>query len=212
MPIEETTSKALLSQCDGFGYDWSDQVEDGPTNFSLMAYTSLGSSNSSGSDNELNVAAYKGGLESVEARLVVHQKNETVYEEDIKILKIDVMLRDKALTKHRKRFEKAENERDELKLRLEKFENSSKNLSKLLDSQSARKDTDAPIIEDWESDSDEEHEPMSKVKKKIDVSKIVKTNYAKIEFVRPKLARKPVKQVRLDTNSSSNRAKGNQRN
>ncbi|GKD35665.1 ribonuclease H-like domain-containing protein, partial [Tanacetum coccineum] len=54
MPIEETTSKALLSQCDGFGYDWSDQVEDGPTNFSLMAYTSLGSSNSSGSDNEIN--------------------------------------------------------------------------------------------------------------------------------------------------------------
>ncbi|GJQ92037.1 putative ribonuclease H-like domain-containing protein [Tanacetum coccineum] len=41
----ETTSNALVSQCDGFGYDWSDQAEEGPTNFALMAY-SLTSSNS----------------------------------------------------------------------------------------------------------------------------------------------------------------------
>ncbi|GJS74050.1 retrovirus-related pol polyprotein from transposon TNT 1-94 [Tanacetum coccineum] len=62
--------------------------EEGPTNFALMAYTSLGSSSSSSSYSEL-----------------------------------------------RKKFEKAENERDDLKLTLEKFENSSKNLCKLLDSQ-----------------------------------------------------------------------------
>ncbi|GKC80488.1 hypothetical protein Tco_1131262 [Tanacetum coccineum] len=45
------------------------------------------------------------------------------------------MLRDNALTELRKKFEKAKKERDDLKLTLEKFENSSKNLSKLLDSQ-----------------------------------------------------------------------------
>ncbi|GKB73576.1 hypothetical protein Tco_0934988 [Tanacetum coccineum] len=45
------------------------------------------------------------------------------------------MLRDKVLTEHRKKFEKAKKERDDLKLTLEKFQNSSKNLSKLLDSQ-----------------------------------------------------------------------------
>ncbi|GKE79619.1 hypothetical protein Tco_1545739, partial [Tanacetum coccineum] len=39
VPVEETTSNALVSQCDGFGYDWSDQAEEGPTNFALMAYT-----------------------------------------------------------------------------------------------------------------------------------------------------------------------------
>ncbi|GKD81806.1 hypothetical protein Tco_1348645, partial [Tanacetum coccineum] len=39
------------------------------------------------------------------------------------------------LTELRKKFEKAEKERVDLKLTLEKFENSSKNLSKLLDSQ-----------------------------------------------------------------------------
>ncbi|GJV30939.1 hypothetical protein Tco_1391339 [Tanacetum coccineum] len=44
-------------------------------------------------------------------------------------------LRDNALTELRKKFEKFEKERDDLKLTLEKFENSSKNLTKLLDSQ-----------------------------------------------------------------------------
>ncbi|GJS13512.1 hypothetical protein Tco_0407984 [Tanacetum coccineum] len=97
-------------ECDGFGYDWSDQAKEGPTNFALMAYTSSSSSNS---DTE----------------------NEAVFEEDIKILKLDIMLRDNALTELRKKLEKAKKERDDLKLTLEKFENSSKNLSKLLDSQ-----------------------------------------------------------------------------
>ncbi|GJV08163.1 putative ribonuclease H-like domain-containing protein [Tanacetum coccineum] len=61
----------------------------------------------------------------------VLNKNETVFEEDIKILKLDILLRDNALTGHRKKFEKA----DDLKLTIEKFENSSKNLSNLLDIQ-----------------------------------------------------------------------------
>ncbi|GKD48097.1 hypothetical protein Tco_1277073, partial [Tanacetum coccineum] len=43
--------------------------------------------------------------------------------------------RDNALIELRKKIEKAEKERDDLKLTLEKFENSSKNLSKLLNSQ-----------------------------------------------------------------------------
>ncbi|GJU43084.1 putative ribonuclease H-like domain-containing protein [Tanacetum coccineum] len=125
------------TKCDGFGYDWSDHAEEGPTKFALMAYTSSGSSSSSSSDYEsqLNVGAHKAGLESVEARLEVYKKNEVVFEEDIKILKLDVMLRDNALTELRKKFKKAENEREDLKLTLEKFETSSKNLSKLLDIQ-----------------------------------------------------------------------------
>ncbi|GKA16565.1 ribonuclease H-like domain-containing protein [Tanacetum coccineum] len=79
--------------------------------------------------------AYKAGLESVEARLDVYKKNEVVFEDDIKILKLDIKLRDNALTELRKKFEKAKKERDDLKLTLEKFENSSKNLSKLLEIQ-----------------------------------------------------------------------------
>ncbi|GJV19565.1 ribonuclease H-like domain-containing protein [Tanacetum coccineum] len=50
VPVEETTSNALVSQCDGFGYDWSDQSEEGPTNFALMAYSSTSSTSSTNSD------------------------------------------------------------------------------------------------------------------------------------------------------------------
>nr|GEY04895.1 hypothetical protein [Tanacetum cinerariifolium] len=77
--------------------------DEEPTNYALIAFTSLSSSSS---DNE-----------------------------DIKLLKLDVMLRDNALVDLRKKFEKAKQERDELKLKLEKFQTSSKNLSKLLASQ-----------------------------------------------------------------------------
>nr|GEW74945.1 ribonuclease H-like domain-containing protein [Tanacetum cinerariifolium] len=79
------------------------------------------------------------GLESIEARLVIYQQNENVSEEDIKLLKLDVMLRDNALVELRKKFEKAKRERDELKLKLEKFQTSSKNLSKLIESQITNK-------------------------------------------------------------------------
>nr|GEV08237.1 ribonuclease H-like domain-containing protein [Tanacetum cinerariifolium] len=74
-------------------------------------------------------------LESVEARLLVYQQNEIVFEEDIKLLKVDVELRDNALVALRQKFKKAEHERDELKLKLEKFQTSLKNLSQLLASQ-----------------------------------------------------------------------------
>nr|GEY18352.1 DNA-directed DNA polymerase [Tanacetum cinerariifolium] len=60
VPVENSTSNALVSQCDGTGsYDYSYQAEKEPANFALMAF----SSNSS-SDNET-------GLESVEARLLL---------------------------------------------------------------------------------------------------------------------------------------------
>nr|GEY98870.1 hypothetical protein [Tanacetum cinerariifolium] len=85
--------------------------------------------------SQFNVLSYKIGLESIEARIVVYQQNENVFEEDIKLLKLDVMLRDNALVELRKKFEKAEQKRDELKLKLVKFQTSSKNLSNLLASQ-----------------------------------------------------------------------------
>nr|GEU44408.1 hypothetical protein [Tanacetum cinerariifolium] len=85
--------------------------------------------------SQFDVLSYKTGLESVEARLLVYQQNKTVFEEDIKLLKLDVELRDNALVALRKKFEKAEQQRDELRLKLEKFQTSLKNLSRLLASQ-----------------------------------------------------------------------------
>nr|GEX24853.1 ribonuclease H-like domain-containing protein [Tanacetum cinerariifolium] len=53
VPVEVSTSNALVSQCDAVdGYDWSFQAEEEPTNYALMAFTSPGSSSSTGLDNE----------------------------------------------------------------------------------------------------------------------------------------------------------------
>nr|GFC99539.1 hypothetical protein [Tanacetum cinerariifolium] len=50
VPVEATNTNALVSQCDGLGYDWSDQVEKCPTNFALMAYSLTTSSSSTNSE------------------------------------------------------------------------------------------------------------------------------------------------------------------
>nr|GEU81783.1 ribonuclease H-like domain-containing protein [Tanacetum cinerariifolium] len=133
--VETSTLNALVSQCDGVGsYDWSFQAEEEPTNYALVAFTF---SSSSSFDNEVpscskactksyatlqshyekltddfrksqfDVISYKTGLESVEARLLSLGK----------------------------KIKKAKQERDDLKLKLEKFQTSSKNLSQLLASQ-----------------------------------------------------------------------------
>nr|GFB56795.1 hypothetical protein [Tanacetum cinerariifolium] len=48
VPVETSTSNALVSQCDGTGsYDCSYQAEEEPTNFSLMAFSSSSSNSSS---------------------------------------------------------------------------------------------------------------------------------------------------------------------
>nr|GEV03163.1 hypothetical protein [Tanacetum cinerariifolium] len=108
-------------------YDWSYQAEEEPANFVLMAISS-----SSSSDNDT-------GLEYVEARLLVYKQNESVFEENVKLLNIEVKLRDTALVTLRHKLEKAEQERDDLKLKLENFQTSSKNLTDLLASQTNEK-------------------------------------------------------------------------
>ncbi|GJT45276.1 ribonuclease H-like domain-containing protein [Tanacetum coccineum] len=139
--VEETTSNVLVSQCDGFGYDWSDQIEDGPTNFALMAYSSTNLKEQNEQlvkdlrTAKISIVSYKTGLESVEARLLVFKKNEYVYEEDIKLLKSEIYLRDLDITELNRKLELATKEKEEVQLTVQKFENSSKILSKLLDSQ-----------------------------------------------------------------------------
>nr|GFB01737.1 hypothetical protein [Tanacetum cinerariifolium] len=72
------------------------------------------------------------GLESVEVRLLVYKQNESVLEENIKLLNIEVQLRDTALTTLRQKLATTEKERDDLNMKLEKFQTSSKRLTDLL--------------------------------------------------------------------------------
>nr|GEX75138.1 putative ribonuclease H-like domain-containing protein [Tanacetum cinerariifolium] len=158
------TGRAILLGSVG-SYDWSYQADEEPANFALMAF----SSSSSTSDNEVSscskacskayaqlhtqydkltddfrksqfdVISYQTGLESVEARLLVYKQNESVFEENIKLLNIKVQLRDTPLVTLRQKLDQAEKDRDDLKLKLEKFQTSSKNLTELFASQTSEK-------------------------------------------------------------------------
>nr|GFA54322.1 hypothetical protein [Tanacetum cinerariifolium] len=82
-------------------------TEEEPTNFALMAFSS--SSSNSSSDCEK-------GLESVEARLLVYKQNESVLEENIKLVNIEVQLRDTALATLRQMLETTEKEREDINM------------------------------------------------------------------------------------------------
>nr|GEZ62556.1 hypothetical protein [Tanacetum cinerariifolium] len=54
VPVETSTSNALVPWCDGVGsYDWSFQANEEPKNYALMAFTSSSSFSSSGSNHEV---------------------------------------------------------------------------------------------------------------------------------------------------------------
>nr|GEV26032.1 hypothetical protein [Tanacetum cinerariifolium] len=78
-------------------------------------------------------------LESVEARLVVYKQNESILEENIQLLKQEVQARDNVLVTLKQKLNQAEQEKDDLKLKLDKFQSSSKNLTELLASQTNEK-------------------------------------------------------------------------
>ncbi|GJZ02270.1 ribonuclease H-like domain-containing protein [Tanacetum coccineum] len=197
-----TTSNALVS-CDGSGYDWSDQAEEGPTNFALMAYSSTSSNSEVSTDSncsssclenvkilkeqneqllkdlrtsKLNVIAYKTGLESVEARLLVYKKNESVYEEDIKIVdKCKIGLGYNAVPPpYTRNFMPPKP--DLLFSGLEEFTSEPIVIKHLVENSEAkaseakpkavRENNGAPIIEDWVSYSEEENVSQTKIENK----------------------------------------------
>ncbi|GJX03634.1 ribonuclease H-like domain-containing protein [Tanacetum coccineum] len=212
--IETTTSNALIS-CDSLGgYDWSNQAEEGPTNYVLIAYSS------SSSDSKL-----------------------------------------------RKKLEIAQKEKDRIQFNVNKFENASKSLDKLIDSQivdnckkglgynvvpppytgnfmpptpdlsftgleeftsehvlikpvvknseakaseakpkAVIKNNGALIIEDWVLYSEEENVSQTKIEKKT-----AKPSFVKIDFVKSKQTNKTAKQVE-HYRQNTHIPRGNQRN
>nr|GEX24780.1 hypothetical protein [Tanacetum cinerariifolium] len=131
VPVETTNSLALVS-CNGLGgHDWSDQAKEGP-NYALMAYST---SSSDSKKSELMVLGYKASLKSVEERLEFFKTNESIYSEDIKKLKIEIHCNEITIRELRKRLETVQREKYSIQLTIEKLENASKSLNKLIDSQ-----------------------------------------------------------------------------
>ncbi|GKB57912.1 ribonuclease H-like domain-containing protein [Tanacetum coccineum] len=161
VPVEISSSTALVS-CDGLGgYDWSDQADNGP-NYALMAYSSSSSDSKVSNDSNclkscmetvkllksqndkllrdlekssLMVLGYKTGLESVEEKLEFYKKNESVYVENINGLKWDIQVGEITIRELRKKLEKIQKEKDSIQFNVDKFENASKSLNKLIECQ-----------------------------------------------------------------------------
>ncbi|GJX41008.1 hypothetical protein Tco_0255998 [Tanacetum coccineum] len=113
----------------GLGYDWklySSKVE--PLKFALYGPT-----------HRVLTQAYQLGLEYVEAQLIIHQKNEVVYQEKIAVLKFKVKDKGNTVTRLTNQLEQTLKEKEDLKAKLEQFETSSKNLTKLINSQISSK-------------------------------------------------------------------------
>ncbi|GJR23687.1 hypothetical protein Tco_0972214 [Tanacetum coccineum] len=147
-------SKAMVT-VDGECVDWTTHSED-DENFAFMA------SNSSGSDTQVNscsneckesytnlkrlydaqreqlsdasveIKAYTQGLKKVEAQLVAHQQGQLWYEQKIKFMKIDLDDKTDVLTYHKKLLAKAQKEKDDLEVIVDKWNHSSKNLGKIV--------------------------------------------------------------------------------
>ncbi|GJT83314.1 ribonuclease H-like domain-containing protein [Tanacetum coccineum] len=82
VPVEITTSNALVS-CDGSGYDWSDQAEEGPTNFALMAYSSTSSNSKVSTDSNCSSSC----LENVK---ILKEQNEQLLK-DLRTSKLNAI-------------------------------------------------------------------------------------------------------------------------
>ncbi|GKC21762.1 ribonuclease H-like domain-containing protein [Tanacetum coccineum] len=154
-------SKALVT-IDGEGVDWTNHSED--EDYALMACNSSDSDTEviscstkckesyanlkklydaqreQLSDASIEIKAYSQGLKKVEAQLVAHQQGQLWYEQKIKFMKIDLDDKTDVLTYHKKLLAEAQKEKEDLKAKVEKWHNSSKNLSKLLNTQMSAND------------------------------------------------------------------------
>nr|GEX14078.1 hypothetical protein [Tanacetum cinerariifolium] len=85
--------------------------------------------------SEVMVVAYKEGLKSIEQRLEFFKTNESKYIEQINVLKIDVHCRDRALTELQRKLDLAETKKEGIQLNVNKLENASKILDKIIECQ-----------------------------------------------------------------------------
>ncbi|GJW89856.1 hypothetical protein Tco_0167409 [Tanacetum coccineum] len=146
----EPSSQALVAQDGLGGYDWSNDFDE-PVNYALMAISSSSSSSSSDNENfdserekhsraKLEIQGYELALESLESRILGHEKNELAWGEKYEFQNYELKCREIKINNLKMELEKVVKERDELKVKIEKWEESSKGLNKLLNSQMSAKD------------------------------------------------------------------------
>ncbi|GJV55272.1 ribonuclease H-like domain-containing protein [Tanacetum coccineum] len=156
--VEEISSKTMLA-IDGAGFDWSFMAnEEVSTNMALMAFsdsevhndktcsktclksfetlkTQLDDLRIEFNKSEFNLATYKRRLASVEEQLVFYKKNKVLFCEQLSVLKRDISYKDSEISVLKSELEKLKQEKERNQLKIEKFDNASKSLDKLIRSQ-----------------------------------------------------------------------------
>ncbi|GKB87759.1 hypothetical protein Tco_0960031 [Tanacetum coccineum] len=130
VPVETTTSNALIS-CNGLGgYDYSDHAEEGQTNYALMAYSS--SSSDSEVSNEFTCS--KSCLETVEVLKSQYEQLLKRFEKS-ELMVVAYKTGEITIGELRKKLEIVQKEKDGIQFNVEKFKNASKSLNKIIESQ-----------------------------------------------------------------------------
>ncbi|GJW62440.1 ribonuclease H-like domain-containing protein, partial [Tanacetum coccineum] len=164
-------SNALMT-LDGEGIDWTAHAYDEEDNFALMAFSNsnLDTEVTSYSNEciesyvnlkklydeqkeqlgiaSIEIQAYEKALKQVEAQLVAYQKSQLWYEEKIRYMTVDLDDKTNLLTYHKKLLDEAQKEKEEL--------SATRVASKTNLESQPKVWTDAPIIEEYESDSDDD--------------------------------------------------------
>ncbi|GKC13949.1 hypothetical protein Tco_1010731 [Tanacetum coccineum] len=81
------------------------------------------------------MTTYKRGLASVEEQLVFYKKNEVIFYKQLAVLKRDISYKDSELSMLKSELEKLKQEKESNQLKIENFDNASKSLDKLIESQ-----------------------------------------------------------------------------
>ncbi|GKC70583.1 hypothetical protein Tco_1116466 [Tanacetum coccineum] len=85
--------------------------------------------------SEFNLATYKRGLASVEEQLVFYKKNEVIFYDQLVVLKRDISFKDSEISVLKSELEKLKQDKESNQLKIEKFNNASKCLDKIIGSQ-----------------------------------------------------------------------------
>ncbi|GJS97613.1 putative ribonuclease H-like domain-containing protein [Tanacetum coccineum] len=107
----------------------------------------------------LEIQGYELALESLESRILGHEKNELAWGEKYEFQNYKLKCREVKIDNLKMELEKVVKERDELKVKIEKWEESSKGLNKILNSQMSAKDKNG--IRAYVRSSDEEITPAN---------------------------------------------------
>ncbi|GKE97470.1 hypothetical protein Tco_0020821, partial [Tanacetum coccineum] len=87
----------------------------------------------------LEIQGYELALEYLESRILRHEKNELAWGEKYEFQNYELKCREVKIDNFKMELEKVVKERDELKVKIEKWEKSSKGLNKILNSQMSAK-------------------------------------------------------------------------